>query len=178
MRIFRKWWLLRMLRRETKKHGMTLSVLELQFNKKHSVAREAMTIQLAHESVKRLSWLLVWRKKDNENKLKERLIEYNSIFDECGREELVYVEKENTLRNPDTPYEILNPPDRPFFRTTDLGDKYISEFWYKVLFDNAYAKAIITALVIAIAGFYVKQILKDNRPPVTNIYPTINVLPK
>lgn len=170
-RLIRKWWLLRELRKDCKGHNILLSVEALLHNIKHSVSRPDLLSYIGKKSIERFSWILLWRKKENQLKLKKRIDEYNSIYDESINEGLIHVEAPNTLQENG---QILNPPQRPFFRTTDRGDKYISQFWYRAIFGNAYAKAIITALVIAIAGFYLKQILKDNNaPPVVNVYPNI-----
>lgn len=176
-RLIRKWWLLRELRKDCNGHVMTLDVGALQCNAKYVVAREALVLHVAKKSLTRFSWILWWRKKEDSVKLKKRINDYNSIFDSCIREDLVIIEKEGVLKDQKTG-EILNPAGRPFFRTTDLGDDYISQFFYKTFLDNAYAKAIIIGLITAIittfVGIYVKQIFKDiNQPPVVNVYPNI-----
>src|SRR5690242_14951919 len=92
MRLFRKWWALRELRNESISHGLReLSLVVIQFGIKHRIVQWAIVKQIAGKSTKRFSWILLWRKKDNETKLKKRSIEYNSILNEAKREELVYV---------------------------------------------------------------------------------------
>ena len=157
-RPIRKWWLLKELRNESRRHGVEkLSLKELYFNNRHTISRPDFIDQTVGKSIERLSWVLRWRKKGNENKSKKRAQEYNSIFDELIRQHFIHVEPENEVKFGDI---ILNPKERPFVRTTDLGDEFISMFWWKIVIDNFYSRTIITGVVIGAVGLYLAHIFK------------------
>lgn len=177
IRLFKKWWVLKGLRDESLQHGLDdLSLIDIQFGIKHRIVQWAIVKQLVAQSRIRFSWFLFWRKNINDKKEKKRSWEYSSILNEAKREELVYVVGATDGRRIES---NLNRPGDDWLITTDLGDKYIAEFWYKVLkatFFNAYATGIIVAIVIAISSYYIKQIFQDvNTPPIVNVYPDITL---
>jgi len=153
-----------------------LPTIALAFGKRHKVAQEAIVQQLTEKSIKHSRWWLFLLKKDKEERKGGLLIEYSAVFEEAKREGLVDVAEDNELKDEDG--NILNPSGRPFLIPNDLGDKYISEFWLRFLFDNTYAKTIIAGLVVALVGTYINNIFKDINPNSTvDVNPIINIYP-
>jgi hypothetical protein len=177
IRALRKWFALRELYNESKEWGLRkLSADEMALGGRHFIAVEAIIKQIIRKEIHKFSWWLFLTRKNKDKREKELSLYYSSLYSEAKREDLIKSAQSNSLIENG---RILNPPERPFICTTDLGDKYISEFWYKVLkaiFFNAYATGIIIAIVVAISGYYIKKTFQDINPaPAVNVYPDITL---
>ena len=122
IRIIKEWWLIRQLYAECQNHEKGLAEEVLIHNSRFVIARDAMIAQVAKNSIRRFSWILRWRRKINQEKLNKRIREYQSIMDTCLRDDYVCVDT-NELK--DDSGVIINA-NRPFIRTTDLGDSFMS----------------------------------------------------
>jgi len=89
-KFIKKWWLLENLRKEISRHTRHCSIEELSMGETVLLAQSFFIadkredhLGLAYKSIRRFSWILWWRKKDNLEKLKRRIQEYNDIFQKC-----------------------------------------------------------------------------------------------
>jgi hypothetical protein len=91
-RTIEKWWLLEHLRKAIAFHTKQQPVGRLSGGGKILLTQDFFITGtdtypgLAKKSLKRFSWILWWRKKENTEKLKGRIHEYNQIFEICEKE--------------------------------------------------------------------------------------------
>lgn len=100
MRFIKKWWLLRHLRRAISLHTNFTPIEKLAMGNKVLLSQQFFIVGteqypgLAHKSLHRFSWILWCRKKDNPERLKKLIHEYNDIFEVCVKED--YIEMRQT----------------------------------------------------------------------------------
>lgn len=104
IRFIKRWWLLKNLRKATLLHTSFNSVENLAMGKKVLLAQHFLIVGaekypgLAYKSLHRFSWILWYRRKDNPEKLKRRIQEYNDILEVCRKEG--YIEIKQTEKGP------------------------------------------------------------------------------
>lgn len=112
IRFIKKWWFLENLRKEINRHSSIQSIENLSMMR-HVLLSPYFFISndprqkhpkypgLAYKAVRRFRWILPWRFRYNENKLKKRIQEYNDIFTICVKEgyiEMTETEEKDGLK--------------------------------------------------------------------------------
>ncbi|MFH1161858.1 MAG: hypothetical protein V1696_01090 [Candidatus Jorgensenbacteria bacterium] len=98
-RFIKKWWVLQHLRKEIAFHTGQQPIEKLSSGGKILPTQDFFIKGtdaypgLAKKSVKRFSWILWWRKKENMEKLKKRIHEYNEIFEVCVKESYIEMQQ-------------------------------------------------------------------------------------
>lgn len=144
------WWLLREFGKQIERHTL-LSSREII---KTGVAIDSLqwffldgTDQwpgLARRKAKRFSWILWWRKKDNPDKIKAKLVSYNDLFDSCVKEEYIIYTSGNIPRK-----GPLYDESRGLAGLIQVAGKKFPLFWALV--------AWIITVIIAVIAYITKK---------------------
>ena len=93
----KKWYFLEKLNKAIKLHTLKESIVKIRggrvlLTKQFFIEGNEDFPGLAYESTTRFSFILIWRKRKNIQKLKARISEYNDIFDACIKEGIIDLE--------------------------------------------------------------------------------------
>ncbi len=97
-RFIKKWWILENLREKIAFHTVQQPIEKLSYGGKVLLTQDFFIkgtdqhLGIASKSVRRFSWILWWRKKENTEKLKKRIQEYNEIFEICVKEGYIEIQ--------------------------------------------------------------------------------------
>jgi hypothetical protein len=102
--LVKKWWFLRQVDKNIRLHTLKSSLEDIAKGGRVLLGREFLIVGtdeypgIARKSLRRLSWILWWRRRENTKKLKKRIAEHNDIFDSCLRDH--YLEYKETMGGP------------------------------------------------------------------------------
>jgi len=151
-RIIKKWWLLQQLDKAIALHSEKESIERLSSGGKVLLTRSFFVVGtddyvgIARKSAERFSWIL-WQRKNNPERLKKRIREYNTLFESCVKDGYIYMQPTEGGVPMPTPTNTADDVHGWFGLIQLLGNKF-TVVW-----------GIITAVITFLIGLNWHEIL-------------------